>query len=242
MHTRTKVRSIDARDTGFVLRTPQGEVTAGAVVVAVPSQAAAALVPARAIPDARRFLALGSSPIVNVHVHFDRRVTALPFAAALDSPVQWVFDRTGAAGADRKAGSQYLVVSVSAASDCVGTPADELRAAYTAALAALFPRAREARVLDSFVTREPHATFRQGPGTAALRPSPTTHLPGLVLAGAWTATGWPDTMESAVRSGLLAANSLDPGSLDPGSLGRGSLDRGSRPGCDPGRMLSEATS
>ena len=147
-----------------------------------------------------------SSPIVNVHLHYDRRVTNLPFAAALDSPVQWVFDRTLAAGARR---GQYLVVSLSAASDQVDKPTEVLVRAFTAALADLFPQARAARLLDAFVTREPHATFRQRPGTASLRPLPLTQVPGLVLAGAWTRTGWPDTMEGAVRSGLRAADLLD---------------------------------
>ena len=76
------------------------------------------------------------------------------------------------------------------------------------ALAELFPAARDARVTEFFVTRERRATFRQGPGTAALRPKAGTRLPGLVLAGAWTDTGWPDTMEGAVRSGLSAAIEL----------------------------------
>ena len=76
------------------------------------------------------------------------------------------------------------------------------------ALAELFPAARDARVSEFFVTRERRATFRQGPGSGALRPQAATALPGLVLAGAWTDTGWPDTMEGAVRSGLAAAIEL----------------------------------
>ena len=76
------------------------------------------------------------------------------------------------------------------------------------ALAELLPAAREAQVIEFFVTRERRATFRQAPGTARLRPRAGTRLPGLVLAGAWTDTGWPDTMESAVRSGLAAAIEL----------------------------------
>ena len=87
-------------------------------------------------------------------------------------------------------------------------PAAALREQFVPALAELFPAARQAQVTEFFVTRERRATFRQAPGTAALRPSAATNLPGLVLAGAWTATGWPDTMESAVRSGLAAAIEL----------------------------------
>ena len=73
------------------------------------------------------------------------------------------------------------------------------------ALEALFPAAREASVTRVFVTREQRATFRQAPGTQALRPGPRTGIAGLYLAGAWTDTGWPATMEGAVRSGLAAA-------------------------------------
>ena len=87
-------------------------------------------------------------------------------------------------------------------------PAAQLRERFVPALAELFPPARDAQVTEFFVTRERRATFRQAPGTAALRPKPATRLPGLVLAGAWTDTGWPDTMESAVRSGLAAAIEL----------------------------------
>jgi hydroxysqualene dehydroxylase len=72
----------------------------------------------------------------------------------------------------------------------------------------LFPAAREAGVADFFVTRERRATLRQVPGCERLRPGAATALPGLVLAGAWTDTGWPDTMEGAVRSGLNAARAL----------------------------------
>jgi len=79
------------------------------------------------------------------------------------------------------------------------------------ALEDLFPAARDARITDFFVTRERRATFRQAPGSAALRPGAATALPGLVLAGAWTDTGWPDTMEGAVRSGLNAARELRRG-------------------------------
>jgi len=206
LHTSTKVQRIAVDGARFVLRTRRDECLARAVVVAVPHQAASQLVPTEAAPDRHRWADLGSSPIVNVHLHYDRRVTNLPFAAALDSPVQWVFDRTLAAGARR---GQYLVVSLSAASDQVDKPTEVLVRAFTAALADLFPQARAARLLDAFVTREPHATFRQRPGTASLRPLPLTQVPGLVLAGAWTRTGWPDTMEGAVRSGLRAADLLD---------------------------------
>ena len=240
------------------------------MVLAVPHEAAARLIPPGALPDATvaGWAGLGASPIVNVHVIYDRPVMDQPFAAAIDSPVQWVFDRTRISGLDRLSapdrfaappvpesfqqgetgvsprsnevnpgvhpavampadstdaahdahGShgaedaarrpQYLAISLSAADEYVDVPAAALREQFVPALAELFPAAREAQVTEFFVTRERRATFRQAPGTARLRPAAATNLPGLVLAGAWTATGWPDTMESAVRSGLAAAIEL----------------------------------
>jgi uncharacterized protein with NAD-binding domain and iron-sulfur cluster len=253
------------------------EIAADAVVLAVPHDVAARLIPAGALPDATvaGWAGLGASPIVNVHVIYDRPVMDEPFAAAIDSSVQWVFDRTRISGLDRLpapgrsappaapppypepsersetgvpprssvvdsgfhsaadvtdaargaqgAGRpQYLAISLSAADEYVDVPAAALREQFVPALAELFPAAREAQVTEFFVTRERRATFRQGPGTAALRPAAGTSLPGLVLAGAWTATGWPDTMESAVRSGLQAAIELrrtvlsEPGLSEPG--------------------------
>jgi predicted NAD/FAD-dependent oxidoreductase len=186
---------------------------ADGVVLAVPPAVAARLAPAGVgdgpatgnMPGPAQWRELSASPIVNVHVIYDRRVTRLPFAAAVDSPVQWVFDRTGPSGLRS---GQYLAVSLSAADAYVDVPASALRKQFLPAMADLFPAAREARVTDFFVTRERQATLRQVPGCERLRPGAATALPGLALAGAWTDTGWPDTMEGAVRSGLNAARVL----------------------------------
>jgi squalene-associated FAD-dependent desaturase len=185
-------------------------IEADGVVVAVPPEQAARLLPDGAAGNGSvPWGGLGSSPIVNVHVLYDRQVMNLPFAAAVDSPVQWVFDRTGPSGfAGSRPGGQYLAVSVSAADEMIDVPAAKLREIFVPALAGLLPAAREAQVSEFFVTRERRATFRQQPGCEGLRPQAATGLPGLVLAGAWTKTGWPDTMEGAVRSGLNAAQEL----------------------------------
>jgi squalene synthase HpnD len=184
----------------------ESSLAAEGVVVAVPPGPAARLMPAAA--GGAPWAGLGSSPIVNVHVIYDRRVTRLPFAAGVDSPVQWVFDKTGPAGLET---GQYLAVSLSAADDYIDVPAARLREQFVPAIEELLPAAREARITDFFVTRERQATFRQAPGCGQLRPPAATSLPGLVLAGAWTDTGWPDTMEGAVRSGLNAARELRHG-------------------------------
>jgi squalene-associated FAD-dependent desaturase len=210
----------------FRVRLGRGEdadLAADAVVLAVPHEKAAPLVPPGALPEqtVRAWAGLGASPIVNVHVIYDRPVTDLQFAAAIDSPVQWVFDRTRISGisasnhgdsnhgaSNHGAPGQYLAISLSAADSYADVPAARLREQFVPALAELFPAARDAQVTEFFVTRERRATFRQAPGSGALRPKAATRRPGLVLAGAWTDTGWPDTMESAVRSGLAAAVEL----------------------------------
>jgi hydroxysqualene dehydroxylase len=176
--------------------------TADAVILAVPHDRAARVLPREAEIDRGRLARLGTSPIVNLHVVYDRRVLEHHFVAGVHSPVQWVFDRTEGAGLER---GQYLAVSLSAADDELNTTVDDLRARFLPALADLLPAALEARVETFFVTREHAATFRAAPGARALRPRPGTAIPGLVLAGAWTDTGWPATMEGAVRSGQAAA-------------------------------------
>jgi squalene-associated FAD-dependent desaturase len=202
VHLKSKVEAIEPGPDGLVVVVDGSRVPADVVIVAVPHEVAAGLVPEQAVPGRQRWLGLGASPIVNVHVVYDRTVMELPFAAAVDSPVQWVFDRTRVGGLDR---GQYLASSVSAADQWIDIPTEQIRAAFVPALERLFPAARQARITDFFVTRERRATFRQTPGSGALRPAAATRLPGLFLAGAWTDTGWPDTMEGAVRSGLNAA-------------------------------------
>ncbi len=206
VRTRVTVKSIAADADGFEVQTSDGPALhADAVVLAVPPGAAAQLLPPEAGVDPGFAEHLGRSSIVNLHVVYDRPVLEQPFAAAVGSPVQWVFDRTQSSGLES---GQYLAVSLSAADDEFGVAPDDLRARYLPALAELFPAARTATVLRFFVTREHSATFRVAPGARAWRPEAETALPGLALAGAWTDTGWPATMEGAVRSGHAAARAV----------------------------------
>jgi squalene-associated FAD-dependent desaturase len=192
-------RAVAAAGPGEVLLGDGERLPADGVVLALPPSRAREVAPGALGDDP----GLGVSPIVNVHVWYDRPVMDEPFVAVLDSPAQWVFNRTAMAG---EAGAgQHLAVSVSGAREEVLAPKPELVARFTDELAALLPRARGARVQRATVVKEPEATFAAAPGQAARRPGARTPLAGVVLAGAWTDTGWPATMEGAVRSGMRAA-------------------------------------
>jgi squalene-associated FAD-dependent desaturase len=185
---------------GFTLSGGARNEAVDAVIVTTPLRVSAALGAFDREADLER---LGTSPIVNVHIVLDRTVTELPIAACVDSPIQFVFDRTASSGV---ASGQCLAISLSAADSYIGLASSELVSTFVEALGAVFPRAREARVVDAVVTRERAATFRGAPGTRAFRPQTSTGTPGMFLAGAWCDTGWPATMEGAVRSGQKAAS------------------------------------
>lgn len=202
---RTKAEALTRTADGrWAVETGADRIEADAVVLAVPQHEAHGLLPRGALDEPDNLLAIGTSPILNVHVVYDRKVLRRPFFAALGSPVQWVFDRTESSGLTGP--GQYLAVSQSAADDEIDLPVAELRARYLPELERLLPAAGGAGVRDFFVTRERTATFAPAPGVGRLRPGTRTRAPGLYLAGAWTATGWPATMEGAVRSGVSAAD------------------------------------
>ncbi|MFF8713485.1 hydroxysqualene dehydroxylase HpnE [Streptomyces sp. NPDC015184] len=202
---RTKATAITrAEGGGWTVHVDGEHIGADTVVLAVPQREAHGLLPGGALDEPDRLLEIGTSPILNVHVVYDRKVLRRPFFTALGSPVQWVFDRTDASGLTGP--GQYLAVSQSAAHEEIDLPVAELRRRYLPELERLLPAARGAGVQDFFVTRERTATFAPAPGVGRLRPGAPTRAPGLCLAGAWTATGWPATMEGAVRSGFSAAS------------------------------------
>jgi squalene-associated FAD-dependent desaturase len=194
----------------WTVETDHGPVEADGVVCALPHEDASSVLPAGCSPAQDRWSGLGSSAIVNVHLFFDRPVMRWPFMTAVRSPVQWVFDRTTSSGWDAATDGrgQYLAVSLSAADHLLGTRPEDLVSSTVEALSVLLPEVRGAGLADSLVTKERRATFRAVPGTASARPQARTALAGLTLAGAWTSTGWPATMEGAVRSGRTAADTL----------------------------------
>ena len=187
-------------------------IEADAVVLALPPNRASALLPGgwrdrRGLADLEAFR---YSPIVNVHLRWERPLLRDDFVAVLDPDVQYVFNRTRIrGGADAEPdGGQWITASLSGAHDQAGRPQADVAAATIAALRRAFPPPGGAPPPDVTywrVVKEIEATFRPAPGVAALRPGSATGVDGLFLAGAWTDTQWPATMESAVRSGHAAA-------------------------------------
>jgi hydroxysqualene dehydroxylase len=171
------------------------EVDADAIVVAVPPRESASLL-GEAEP------VLEDSPIVSVHLWFDRPVLGHPLAALLGSDAHWVFDR-GALTGQRPERGQYLTVVSSGVPELLEVRGRELVERIAAQLT---ERLGEAELLWSRVSREPYATVALRPGVQ--RPGVETSSPGVVRAGAWTNTGWPATMESAIRSGRRAAQHI----------------------------------
>lgn len=210
-----RVRSVrPAHGAGWEVLHEGGTLAADAVVSALPHEEAAEVLPAGSAALQHRWAELGSSGIVDVHLVYDRPVMAEELIAGHRSPVQWVFDRSVSSGlrepgrGSSGSGRQYLAVSLSAADEMLGTRPEDLVASTAAEISRLLPASQEALIVDSLVTKERRATFRAAPGSNSIRPVARTTRPGLVLAGAWTATGWPATMEGAVRSGWSAARSL----------------------------------
>jgi zeta-carotene desaturase len=139
------------------------------------------------------------SPITGIHVWFDRRVTSLPHATLLDRTIQWFFD---------KGEGRYLQLVVSASRALTEMPRQQVVDLALEELAEFLPAVSSAKLEKAHVVKEVRATFSAAPGLEHLRPTQTTPIPKLFLAGDWTRTGWPATMEGAVRSGYLAAEAV----------------------------------
>lgn len=190
------------------LRTDSGELAADACVLALPPDSLLDVLPlgVRDEPFFARLRDIPSSPIVNVHLWYDRPVWARRFAAFLNTPVQWVFNKSKLWGEEGP--GQYLDISLSGADAFAGMPSADIVQLFTKEMLALLPATRGAGLKHALVVKQRSATFAAVPGIARLRPAQVTPLSNLALAGDWTHTGWPATMESAVRSGRLAAAAI----------------------------------
>ena len=180
------------------------DLTADAVIVAADHLDTAELLATSGMSLNKNVHEMKYSPIMNIHFAFDTDVMAFKIAAAVNSPAQFIFDTTVSSGLEKKDG-QCLTISVSAAHDEIGLAPKVLIDKYHDELLRLFPKTREAKIVDAVVSREVKATMKATPGTKQLRPEAVTDYQNLFLAGAWTNTGWPITMESAVISGLKAS-------------------------------------
>ncbi len=208
VRTGVDVRGVEAQDGAVRVLVDSAAVSADRCVLAVPPDALLSLLPKPLAEDPffSRVSDITTSPIVNVHLWYDRPVWQGAFAAFLNTPLQWAFNKTRLWKlAD---GGQYIDISLSGAHDFVPMPNAEIVGMFRKEMDVLFPEARGAHVTRALVVKQRDATFAPRPGVRALRPSQETPLPGLYLAGDWTDTGWPATMESAVRSGLLAAQRI----------------------------------
>jgi squalene-associated FAD-dependent desaturase len=165
--------------------------------------------------------ALEDSPIVSVHLLFDRPLLEHPLGALLGSPAHWLFDRGWLTGNVPERG-QYLTVVASGAPELAAMRGRELVELIAGELTTRLGRAT---LLWSRVSREPGATFAGRPGTAAARPGAATRWPNVARAGAWTATGWPATMEGAIRSGQTAARRVEAAISTTAPAGVGSAPR-----------------
>lgn len=190
---RAPVRAIETEGRRIKsVRTDEGPLEADHYISALPADRVAALLPALGIERDT----FAPSPITGIHFWFDRPVTTLPHATLLDRTLQWMFN---------KSEGRYLQLVVSASRSLTPLSRQEIIGLALKELGEFFPAARQARLERAEVVKEVHATFSARPGLEALRPVAATRFANLSLAGDWTRTGWPATMEGAVRSGYMAA-------------------------------------
>jgi squalene-associated FAD-dependent desaturase len=175
--------------------TAAGELRADFYICALPFEKVGAVAPDLALD----LVGFEHSPITGIHLWFDRPVTDLPHATLLDRTIQWMFN---------KGEGRAIQLVVSASRGLVEMPRAEVIALALRELAEFFPEVREAKLEKAHVVKEIRATFSARPGLEARRPASRTGTRNLFLAGDWTRSGWPATMEGAVRSGYLAAEAV----------------------------------
>ena len=215
VHMRAAVESIRADTDGVQLCIGGEDVRADYAILATPFNSVEKVLPdvPELAPLRDEMSKLASSPITGIHLWFDREVTPLEHAVLLERTVQWMFQKSKilATRKDSAQSESYLELVVSSSKTLVEKSRAEIIEMAVKELSEFFPVAREARLIKATVIKEVHATFSPTPGSDAFRPSHVSPWPRLFLAGDWTATGWPSTMEGAVRSGYRAAETLSGG-------------------------------
>jgi squalene-associated FAD-dependent desaturase len=207
---RSSVDTFRASPSHVTLGLPAGEETFDYAVFAVPFD-----VLDRILPDSSTSQSLKqslskftTSPITGIHLWFDREITDLEHAVLLDRTIQWMFHKSKLQKRDSNGHGSYVELVVSASNSLVEKSRQEIVDLAVGELKEFFPAAVTAQLVKSTVVKEIHATYSPRPGIDLQRPPAETVWPRVFLAGDWTATGWPATMEGAVRSGYLAAQSL----------------------------------
>ncbi len=175
--------------------TSQGPVKAKAYVLAVPFERIATLAAGLSLD----LSAFSHSPITGIHLWFDRPVTKLPHATLLDRTIHWMYNKDS---------GRHIQLVVSASRSLTNMPREEVISLALKELIEFFPDVAKAKLERAHVVKEVRATFAAVPNLASKRPPQATPIPNLFLAGDWTASGWPATMEGAVRSGYLAAEEV----------------------------------
>ena len=212
VHLRASVESIQASGDGVQISVGGETTETDYAILATPFNAVEKLLPDTPAmqPLRRQSARFRSVPITGIHLWFDREITPLEHAVLLERTIQWMFQKSKILHTRREAGEtgSYLELVVSASKSIVDKPRQEIIDLALRELAEFFPAVREAKLIKATVVKEVHATFSPASGSDAYRPSHTTPFPRLFLAGDWTATGWPATMEGAVRSGYGAAEAL----------------------------------
>ncbi|MGB8990074.1 MAG: hydroxysqualene dehydroxylase HpnE [Candidatus Sulfotelmatobacter sp.] len=186
------------------------------LILALPFNTIARVLPEtpEAAPLREKLAHFESCPITGIHLWFDRQISDLDHAVLLDRTIQWMFHKsrllsTRAVAPNAESTGSYIELVVSASKSLVDKSRAEIVDLALKEVREFFPEARSASLVKSTVIKEIHATYSPRPGIDAYRPPQATVWPRVFLAGDWTATGWPATMESAVRSGYLAAEALN---------------------------------
>ncbi|MBI3840269.1 MAG: FAD-dependent oxidoreductase [Planctomycetia bacterium] len=209
LHLNAPIRRVGWDGCPMLVRADGQEVRPDFAIVALPwsklSEALTVDVAAR-LPWLAEILQVKAAPITGVHLWFDRPITSLPHAVIVGRLSQWIFNR--GPREDTAAGEHYYQVVISASRELAGRDRQAIVGEVCRDLAAIWPAAGSARLLHARVVTEQGAVFSSRPGLDQLRPAQQTAIPGLLVAGDWTATHWPATMEGAVRSGYLAAESV----------------------------------
>jgi squalene-associated FAD-dependent desaturase len=203
----------------WTIQTGQGSFTSEMLILALPFEATAKLIPnlpanPAATEFSTRIKTLEHWPICSVHLWYDREITELNHAVLLDRDIHWMYHKSRWQPI-RNSKASYIELVVSASREFATLSREEALKRATTQLAEFFPEVKRATLVKSALIKEMRATFGVPPGIDAARPSAVSPWPNCFLAGDWVATGWPSTMESAARSGHLAAEALCHSLGDP---------------------------